>query len=158
MALDIFEKYENSWRINHPDFVDVSRTPYAKGVITDFQIRNPLTSYYGLDAETADLLLAEAKVDLGGDYVPLFYHPKPQFWDGKDSSGEIIALATAFDTAGKYFKRAWQSFQVGDEVEVMLKEGTPIAIMAFADGKPRIGEDWVKVAGPMPDPVTLQPP
>jgi hypothetical protein len=37
MALIVKEKYDDSRRIDHPDFVDVSKTTFAKGVITEFQ-------------------------------------------------------------------------------------------------------------------------
>ena len=35
MVLEATEKYPKSFRLNHPNFGDVYRTTYAKGVIGD---------------------------------------------------------------------------------------------------------------------------
>jgi hypothetical protein len=128
--MSIFEKYPESRRLDHPNFGDVSKTTFAKGVIIDFEKigDDPLT------------VKSRAKVDIGGDWLPIFFNPKEQYWDGADG-----VLARDFDADGKYFKQAWQSFRGGDEVVVMLKEGKPVAIMGFADGVPRIGEDVVRL-------------
>ena len=128
-----FEKYPNSYRIDHPDFGDVYKTTYVKGVITDFEV----TSFY--------CFRVKSMVKVSGDwgesgYIPLFYHPKPQFWD--DPNGN---LATDYNAAGGYFEKAWMSFRIGDEVVVMLKEGKPVAVVGFADGVPRIGENLIKI-------------
>jgi hypothetical protein len=124
--LTIFEKYPNSWRIDHPDFGDVSKTTYAKGVITDFQ------KVSDDPVEVQSLV----KVDIGGDaWLPLFFHPKKLYWDPDSQK---------FNQDGSYFEKAWMSFRAADEVAVMLKEGKPVAVMGFADGVPRIGEDVLR--------------
>jgi hypothetical protein len=133
-----FEKYPNSYRIDHPDFGDVYKTTYVKGVITDFEV----TSFYRFRVKS----MVKVSGDWGeSGYIPLFYHPKPQFWD--DPNGN---LATDYNAGGGYFEKAWMSFRVGDEVVVMLKEGKPVAVVGFADGVPRIGENLIKI-------VTLPP-
>lgn len=132
--LSIIEKYPNSRRIDHPDFGDVYKTTYAKGVITDFEV----TSFYRFRVKS----MVKVSGDWGeSDYLPLFYHPKAQFWDDPRNN----LLATDFNVAGGYFEKGWMSFRVGDEVIVMLKEGAPVAIVGFADGVPRIGENIVKM-------------
>jgi hypothetical protein len=133
MALIVKEKYDDSRRIDHPDFVDVSKTTFAKGVITEFQKiqDDPL------------VVESKVKVEIEGvgesDFIPLFFHPKAQYWDGDD------VTAQEFDEDEAMFKRAWMSFRGGDEVAVMLKEGVPVAVVGFADGVPRLGEDILKV-------------
>jgi hypothetical protein len=127
------EKYPDSLRIDHPDFGDVSRTTFAKGVITEFQ----------QVADDPIEVLSMVKVEVGGlgesaDYLPLFYHPKAQYWDGED------VLAQDFDEETGAFKQAWMSFRAGDEVVVMFKEGQPVAVVGFADGTPRIGENLIQ--------------
>ena len=145
--LAIFEKYPNSWRVDHPNYGDVAKTTYAKGVIGD-----------GADGSTAfDVLYfyrfrVRSMVKVEGawgvsDYIPLFYHPKAQYWDDPPNN----LLAQDYNVAGGYFEKAWMSFRVGDEVKVMLKEKQPVAVVGFADGVPRIGEDVVKmVVHPQP--------
>jgi len=139
MALTVNTKYSGQ-RLDHVDLRDVAQTTFAKGVITDVQ-------------KTADDpigVIPMVKVSLDdqefGDYLPLFYHPKAQYWDGDG------VLAQDYDSANKYFKRAWMSFRGDDEVVVMLKEGRPAAVLGFADGKPRIGEDIIRVEFPLLDP------
>ena len=137
--LKIYEKYPDSWRIDHPDFMDVFKVTFAKGVITDFEKVNDVP------------LQVKSRVKVQGewgesDFIPLFYHPKFQYWDDPNGS----PLATDYNEEGGYFERAWMSFRGDDEVAVMLKEGVPVAVVGFADGKPKIGEDIVKVAA-VPD-------
>ena len=133
--LSIFEKYLNSFRIDHPDFGDVSKTTYAKGVISDFKVDDPTDLVGTIHSQV------KATGNFGeSDWIPLFYHPKAEYWD--DLSGK--PLATAFNKGGSYFEKAWMSFRGGDEVAVMLKEGVPVAVLGFADGGPRIGEDIVQ--------------
>lgn len=131
--LTIFEKYPDSWRIDQPDFGDVSKTTYAKGVISDFKVDDP--------GDLIGTIHSQVKVmgDFGeSDWIPLFYHPKAQYWD------DDKAKATDFDQEKVDFARAWMSFRGDDEVAVMLKEGVPVAVLGFADGHPRIGEDIVR--------------
>ena len=128
--LSIFEKYPNSFRIDHPDFGDVSKTTYAKGVISDFKIDDP--------TDMVNTIHSQVKVtgDWGeSDWIPLFFHPKAQYWDDDQHK------ATDFDQEKVNFERAWMSFRCDDEVAVMLREGVPVAVMGFADGLPRIGEN-----------------
>lgn len=140
MAITYFQKYPlsgddqsgaKSMRIDHPDFGDVSKTTYSKGVITDFEKiqDDPIQ------------VKSRVKVKIEGeeesDYIPIFYHPKILYWDGPGDPP--VPLATDFNAEGKYFERAWMSFRGGDEVAVMLQKGTPVAVIGFADGVPRIG-------------------
>jgi hypothetical protein len=129
--MEIIEKYPLSRRLDHPNFGEVCKTTFAKGVIADFEKiqDDPIAAK------------SRVKVEVGGvisDYLPLFYHPKAQFWDTP------APLATAYNEEGGYFEKAWMSFRGGDEVAVMLKEGVPVAVLGFADGVPRIGENILK--------------
>ena len=125
------EEGAKSLRLNHPDWGDVNKTTYVKGVITAFE-----------QVQDDPIQVApRVKVRVGdgaeSGFIPLFFHPKEKYWD--DAENNI--LATAFNEEQGHFNLAWQSFRVDDEVAVMLKEGVPIAVMGFADGVPRIGED-----------------
>jgi hypothetical protein len=128
MALNILEKYDDSWRIDHPCLEDVGKTTYALGVITGFNkiFSDPL------------VVTSQVKVTIDGvesGLLPLFYHPKAQYWDPHSQT-----------LGGEFHEKAWMSFRIGDEVMVMLREGAPVAVLGFADGKPRIGEDIIKSA------------
>ena len=145
--MEVFSKYPDSYRLDHPNYGDVAKTPYALGVITDFK------------KLTDDPFVVESMVKVTGDwgesdYIPLFYHPKKLYWD--NHLAEPPVLAQDFDVATGAFKQAWQSFRCGDEVAVMLKEGVPVAVVGFADGVPRIGEDIVKIAATGAGPFYLQ--
>src|SRR5208337_718425 len=195
IGLTAFEKYLDSFRLNHPDFGDVRASPYAKGVITDFK----------KVSDDPIQVVSQVKVQIEGlsesDYIPIFYHPKAKFWDCVDfvlssppwvpgggfgvvpnpgPPGNFVSnLAQTFQSnaakaavwtpgmtvapkettpdpgtqdaiittplADDYFTKAWMSFRVGDEVAVMLQEGTPVAVLGFADGVPRIGEILFKM-------------
>jgi hypothetical protein len=130
-----WEKYPDSYRLDHPDFGDVHKTTYAKGTIKEFEkvSDDPLK------------VRSMVKVEVEGfgmsDFIPLFFHPKKEYWD-HDEEG---VKATDFNKEEKYFEQAWMSFRAEDEVRVMLREGKPYAVVGFDDGKPRIGEDVVKV-------------
>ena len=128
-----FEKHPDSWRVDHPNYGDVAKTTYAVGKITDFEV----VSFYRIRVRS----MVKVSGDWGeSDYLPLFYHPKPQFWDDPKNG----KLATDYN-AGGYFEKAWMSFRIGDEVKVMLKEGVPAAVVGFADGVPRIGENLIRI-------------
>jgi len=150
--IEIIEKYPPGRRADFPDFGSVCKTSFSKGTITDFE------------KISDDPIAVKPRVKVTGDfgesdYIPLFYHPKEKYWDGPTGppifeSGEypdIIGwkspslLATDYNKEGGYFEKAWMSFRCGDEVAVMLKEGVPVAIVGFADGKPRVGENILKV-------------
>jgi len=126
------EKYPDSWRLDHPDFGDVGKTTFAKGVISDFQkiSDDPLK------------VKSLVKVDVEGygesGYIPLFYHPKAQYWDNDD------ALATDYNEENGFFEKAWMSFRAGDEVVVLFRARVPYAVIGFVDGKPRIGENIIR--------------
>ncbi len=130
-GLTAFEKYTDSYRLDHPDFVDVCATTFKKGVITDFQKvqDDPIQ------------VTSQVKVDLGGDFIPLFFCPKKQYWD------TAIHQAQDFNQDRKYYENAWMSLRVGDQVKVVLQKGVPVAVLAFGDGVPRIGEDVIKFVG-----------
>ena len=129
-----------SMRMDHSDLPDVQGTTFAKGVITDFEkIKNDPIQ-----------VKSRVKVKVSGnesqDYIPIFFHPKPQYWDDEDGG----KLATDFNEDGKYFEKAWMSFRCGDEVVVMVRKNfetgkpEPFAVIGFADGVPRIGENIIK--------------
>ena len=132
----VFEKYPGSRRLDHPNFGDVAKTTYAKGVIMDFQKTN--------DAPLQ--VASKVKVDIEGvgesDFLPLFFHPKKLYWD--DVNDPTIQ-ATDYDEEKGLYKRAWMSFRCGDEVAVMINSGSPVAVFGFTDGKPKIGEDIIKI-------------
>jgi hypothetical protein len=133
MTFKTEEFHPNSLRIDHEDLGEVCKTTYAKGVIKDFKkVRDdPL--------EVKSLVKVEVEGVGESDFIPLFYHPKPQYWDDKEHQ------ATDYNEEEQYFEKAWMSFRGDDEVVVILREGKPVAVLGFADGKPRIGEDIVKV-------------
>jgi len=116
------------YRLNHPDFLDVYRTTFAKGTITKFQQLqdNPI--------EVASLVKVKVGDQEYDDWLPLFFRPKAQYWDDDGRQ------AVDFNEEGKYFEKAWMSFRGGDEVVVLLQQNTPQAVLAFADGLPRLGE------------------
>ena len=134
--MEVFEKYPGSRRLDHPNFTDVGKTTFATmGVISEFQEGE-------CDDPESMVVNSMVKVEVGGvesDFIPIFFHPKAQYWDGQDG-----VLATDFDPEVG-FKKAFMSFRAGDEVVVMLKEGVPVAVLGFADGKPRVGENIFKV-------------
>ena len=131
--LTAIEKRPGSWRLNYPDFGAVYRGPFAKGIITDFQKVS--------DVPLVVKSMVKVKGDAWGEseYIPLFYHPKPQYWDDSEGSDPLIK-ATDFNQEGKYYERAWMSFRGGDEVKVLLQEGVPKVVLGFFDNVPRIGE------------------
>lgn len=132
--MEVFEKYPDSRRLDHPDVADVRKTTFAKGVITDFQQIQD-------DPIQLDLVKVEIEGVGESEFIPFFFHPKALYWDGEDTED----LAQGFDEEKGCFNRAWMSFRVGDEVAVMLKEGVPVGVMGFTDGVPRVGEDVVKL-------------
>jgi len=168
--MTVIEKYPASRRLDHPNFRDVYKTTFAKGVITDFkrpehippQERIAVSEGTYIDLE-GDPFLVESmvKVEVEGlgeteDFIPIFAQPKKEFWDDPlvDKSGVPFLTeygqnepeqgenkATDWDEETGAYKKAWQSFRCGDEVVVMLKENEPVAVVGFADGVPRIGED-----------------
>lgn len=135
MALEIIESEEgsNSFRIKHPDFGDVYKTVYRKGIIKELKkVQDDPITFESL-----------AKVEIEGqeteDYLPLFYHPKKQYWDDDHHQ------ATDFNEELRYFERAWMSFRPGDEVVVMLQENKPVLIIGFADATPKVGENIIRM-------------
>jgi len=141
--MKVIEKYPDSWRLDHPDFGDVRKTPYAKGVIKEFKklTDDPLT--------VAPLV----KVEVDGqesDFIPLFSCPKLQYWD------DATYKAKDFNQEKGYYEKAWMSFRGEDEVAVMLKESVPVAVVGLADGKPKIGEDIIKIQTSFMNPVATK--
>jgi hypothetical protein len=153
--IEVVEKYAPGKRLDFPDFSSVCKTTFAKGVITEFKESEaePETLQwfervyetvwpYGhtdTDFENDDIaaIVSMVKVEIEGvgesEFIPLFYHPKAEFWDDEDPRLSEPVLATDFDEEQGCFKQAWQSFRVDDEVAVMLKEGVPVAVIGFAD-------------------------
>jgi hypothetical protein len=153
MAITYFQKYPKagedqsgakSMRADHPDFGDVLRSVYAKGVITDF------------DKIQDDPIQVKSrvKVQIEGmeesDFIPIFFHPKAQYWDDPGDPPSPHS-ATDFNEEDKYHEKSWMSFRGGDEVAVLLQasadgdELKPVAVVAFADGVPRIGENVIRI-------------
>ena len=139
-GLTAFEKYTDSWRLDHPNFKDVKGTDYAVGTITAIQ----------QDDTDPDVLkvISKVKVQIEGqaesDYLPLFFCPKEGYWDTADHQ------AKDFNEDDKYYENAWMSFRVGDEVKVLLQaqdggDLIPFAVLGFADDVPRIGEYVAKM-------------
>ena len=155
--MTVIEKYPDSRRLDHPNFGDVYKTTFAKGVITDFrrpehvppEDRIAAGQGFGEYGHYIDLpgdpFLVESMAKVTGEdwgeseYIPIFYQPKKDFWD--EATADPPILATDFDEENGCFKQAWMSFRCGDEVVVMLQEGVPVAVLGHADGVPRIGED-----------------
>ncbi len=86
-GLTAFEKYLDSWRLNHPDFGNVRACPYTIGVITDFK----------KVSDDPIQVISQVKVQIEGmgesDYIPLFYHPKAKYWDCVDFiDGELYSI------------------------------------------------------------------
>jgi hypothetical protein len=131
--LTAIEKRPGSFRLNLADFGVVYKTTFAKGTISDFQ------------KVSDDPLTVQSMVKVKGDawgesgYIPLFFCPKKQYWDDPDYQ------AQDFNQDNLYYEKAWMSFRGDDEVSVFLEEGVPKAVLAFADGVPRIGEDIIKM-------------
>ena len=147
-SLTTFEKYPDSWRLDHPDFQDVKKTGFAKGVITEIKMD---WSNHGFVNVTS---LAKVKVDgVESDFIPLCFCPKKDYWD-TDEAGSEAHPSQQFNEEGKYYENAWMSFRAGDEVVVMLQAPTPdaalkpVAVLAFADNIPREGESILKIVGP----------
>jgi hypothetical protein len=131
--MDLNSKY-SGYRLDHPDFGDVVKTPYAKGIIKEVKKAS--------DDPLSFESMAKVKINgVESDYLPIFYRPKEKYWDKADG-----ILATDIDEEAQTYKRAWMSFRGDDEVAVLVKEGVPKAILGFADGVPRIGENIFKMA------------
>jgi hypothetical protein len=131
--MPVIEKYPGSRRLDHPNFGDVYKTTFAVGVITDFKKIQ--------DDPIKVEPIAKVQGDWGeSDYLPIFYKPKESYWD--DPEGK---KATDFDDEKGGHAGSWQSFRADDEVVVMLKEGVPVAVVAFADGVPRPGENIIRM-------------
>jgi hypothetical protein len=114
---------------------EVYKTSYKKGKIKEFQklSENPL--------KVAPLVKVEVDGETSDDFVPIFYKPKEGYWDTDDHA------AQDFNEDGDYYENAWMSFRGDDEVIVQFYGDDPVAVIGFADGLPRLGEDVVYVTG-----------
>jgi hypothetical protein len=147
--LEVTEKYPLSRRLDFPAFSDVCKTSFVKGTITDFQrpehippadriaAGNPYIDLEGDPFKVESMVKVRTEEAGDSDFIPIFYHPREDFWD--DPVGDV--KAQDYDQEKGFFKKAWMSFRVGDEVVVMVQEGVAKAVLGFADGMPRIGED-----------------
>jgi len=143
--LAIIEKYPTSWRLDHPNFGDVSKATYAKGIITKF---------YAENQNTPLVIKDECDIEIDGrefQEVPIFYHPPKAYADHwKQNTGQ----AEHWGKAGSLNKDTGSigcgvySFAVGDEIAVVLQDGAPVAVLGFADGIPRRPSDYMKVDMP----------
>ncbi len=125
-ALVVQDKYFGK-RLDHADIKEVVGTDYAKGTIADFQVLS------------TDPLKVSSMVRVSGEwgeseFIPLFYSPRLGYWDTDHQSQD-------FNGDDKCFENAWMSFRCGDEVKVMLRDKVPVAVVGFADGVPRVGEN-----------------
>jgi hypothetical protein len=164
--MEVFEKYPNSRRLDHPNFGDVCKTTFAKGVIIDVKVAlksecDPLLYYPGKFEGEYQVdpfrVKSHVLVQVEGQelWLPLFFHPKAAMWDDSDmvvwgtGVNEFTVnpgiLATDFNRDTGYFEKAWMSFRPGDEVVVIIREGAPFAVVGFADGLPRVGEAIFRV-------------
>ena len=140
--MEVFSKYPDSYRLDHPNFRDVSKATFAKGVITAFYAAN-----------TDVPLVIEDKCDVkvdGEEFkgIPIFYHcPKAyaEHWKQNTAQAEHWGKAGSLNKDTGSIGCGVYSFSVGDEVAVMLQAGVPIAIIGFADGTPRRPSDYIKV-------------
>jgi hypothetical protein len=160
-----------SFRLVHPDIGDVLQTDYAKGVISDFKVKSE-DPFAVVSRVKVKLIDEEGNEGEESDYIPIFYHPKKGLWDDRgfrDASGNLKDGEKDYTYATDlkkepgegdepedygYFEKAWMSFRCGDEVIVMLKpeskdnpELKPCAVVAFADGVKRPGENVFKMTG-----------
>jgi hypothetical protein len=136
--MEVIEKYPFSRRLDFPDFGTVCKTTFAKGVIADIKktFDDPIT--------VEPMVKVAVAGEVGSDYIPIFYHPKAKYWDNMDQEN------SAREFGGAYFLKSWMSFRVGDEVVVMLSQGKPVVVLGFADGKPKVGENILKVDSSFP--------
>jgi hypothetical protein len=167
--LSLLELVEKSWRLDHPNFGDVYRTTFAKGVIGDGG--DGTDSFFvasSIPIQVKSMVKVEGDAWGVSEFIPLFYHPKAGYWNDLPPSGDwgpstrlipnvvstwdhfhfyygrpFEAVATDLKEGG-FFERAWMSFRCGDEVIVMLQGGVPVAVIGHADGVPRVGEDLIR--------------
>ena len=67
VALSVFEKYPDSFRLDHADFPEVCRTTFALGVISDFkQIAND-------PIQVSPLVKVKIEGMEESDFIPLFF-------------------------------------------------------------------------------------
>jgi hypothetical protein len=158
--LNIFEKYPGSWRIDHPDFGDVCKTTFAKGIITAFYAANGDNPLVVKD-------VCDLTID-GQEFkeVPIFYHsPKDYIENWKqnalqtdhwkasgslvDADGKVIPSVPAdgLPFEGNSIARGAYSFAVDDEVAVLMQEGEPILVLGLVTKPPRKPLDYVKLEG-----------
>lgn len=120
--------------IYFPKAGEVYKTTYKKGTIKEFAkiSESPLKVKPKV----------KVTVDTGdSDFIPIFFKPKAQYWDGDGYN------TSTFNDAENYYESSWQSFRVDDEVIVQCYQNVPVAVVAFYDGIPRIGEALVKFTG-----------
>lgn len=128
--LTAIEKRTASWRLNLADLGVVRRNTFAKATITDFQkLQND-------PIKVKSMVKVQIEGQTESEYLPLWFCPKKDYWDTLDYQSQ--------DQSGLYYKNAWMSFRVGDEVKVLLVDNIPKVVVGFADNVPRIGEDIFK--------------
>ena len=127
-------KYPDSYRLDHPIFGDVYKTVYKKGVITEFQKLqdDPIV--------VASMVKVAVDGEEVGDYLPLFYHPRKEYWDSESGA------ALDFDGDMKTFAASWMSFRADDEVMVRFNDGKAEAVIGSAAGPPRPGENIIRLS------------
>jgi hypothetical protein len=140
--MEVNEKYPDSWRLDHHDFSDVSKTTFAKGVIIGFHAAS----------EDVPLIIKDCcDIEVDGEpytEVPIFYHiPKAyaEHWKENTEQQEHWQAGGSLDEESKTICRGVYSFLVGDEVVIMLHEGVPVAVIGFADGVLRRPHDYMQV-------------
>jgi len=144
--MDFVEKRPGSWRLDYQDFREVYKGSFTQGVITEFQKTNddPITVLPMVKVKIPSLNLESA------DYIPIFFCPKNQYWDGSNFSSRD------FNQDNGFYKASYMSFRADDPVIVLLEyqngDLKPLFVIGFADRVPRIGEDIIKFTGDMDSP------
>jgi hypothetical protein len=112
--------YEGSYRKDHTNFGEVYETTYEVGKVTAFgqEKTDPLT----LD-ETMTVEIGEAE----HSGIPIFYHCK-KGWYSEDS-GALLENGA--------LRHGSLAFTNDKQVKVMFQRAAPVAVIGYADNKPR---------------------
>lgn len=139
--MEVVEKYPGSYRLDHPDFGDVTKTTFAKGTITDFGLAKDAPKG-GIDPFTLD---GTCTVEVDGKStadIPIFYHcregmpeaqpaPEPiEFPPGWEWINDLIPSLTEtqeqddgagiLEANGTLRRGPW-AYHKGQEVKVLLQ-------------------------------------
>ena len=117
MALEATEKYPKSLRLDHPNFGDVYRTTYAKGVIGDGG--DGSDSFFvtsSIPMQVKSMVRVEGDAWGVSEFIPLFYHPKAGYWNDLPPSGDwgpstrlIPNIVSTWDHFNFYYDRPFEA-------------------------------------------------